>query len=321
MAKRNKRTPANRARSTKNNDVGSLIRHHQQCAKDAFFSFVQQPISSALTWLVIAIALLLPALLYVGLQALSSQTQTLQEGGQITLYLKESVTDARANALGIELQARNEVLSTQYIDKQSAWEDFQNVLGTQTPLLLEDNPLPSSIVVVPTQQNNADLEALIFLLQDLPELEDIQIDLDWLNRLNHLISIIRSFAQLMSIILATAALLIVGNTIRLAIEARKDEVQIIKLLGATDAYVRRPFMYIGFGYGLLGGVAANALLILINILFNQPIVEFLSAYGIEPVRSWLSFSEAMSLLLASIFISLTGARMALWKHLKDTDPT
>jgi len=315
-----KRAASNRQRNRAPKlDIKGWYRHHLKCAQEAFMGLIRQPISSALTWLVIAIALMLPTLFYIALQAINAQTSTWQEGGQITLYLGET-TEAEGTLLTSELASRPEIERTDYISKAQAWDSFRSVMSLKSDLELADNPLPASIVVVPVQQDMADLEALILMLEDLPEVEDIQIDLAWIERLNNVIALAESIVQLLSLILAVAVLLIVGNTIRLSIESRKAEIQIIKLLGATDAFVRRPFLYLGLWYGLIGGVAAWLLLTLISMNFQSRLETFLASYGLTAPAIWLKVNELGILLLASILVSLLGARIALWRHLKDTDP-
>jgi cell division transport system permease protein len=321
MNTRNKKT-ANKKRQQRQSqaDLGGWARHHLKCATDSFLTLIQQPISSALTWLVIAIALMLPALFYIVLQAASGQISHWQEGGQITLYLADDTSDSDGATLANELASRPEVLKTEFITKEQAWQNFRPVISQNTELQLETNPLPASVVVVPTLQNQADLEALILTLQDLPEIEDIQIDLAWIARLNSMLDIARSIVHLLGLILSVAVLLIVGNTIRLSVESRKSEIEITKLLGATDAYVRRPFLYLGAWYGLFGGIAACVLLTVISVNFQSVLEPFLAGYGLNAPAIWLNATELGMLLLAAVLVSLLGARIALWRHLRDTDP-
>jgi cell division transport system permease protein len=316
-----KRAASNRQRNRAPRvDIRGWYRHHVKCAIEALLGLVRQPISSALTWLVIAIALMLPTLFYIALQAMNAQTQAWQAGGQITLYLARSTSEPVATNLTRALALRPEIESTRFISKDEAWRSFSEVMSVQSGLELTDNPLPASIVVVPNQQQRSDLEALILMLQDLPEVEDIQIDLAWIDRLNNALDLARSIVQMLSLILAVAVVLIMGNTIRLAIESRKSEIQIIKLLGATDAFVRRPFLYLGWWYGLLGGLAAWLLISGISLYFQPQLALFLADYGMAAPAIWLNGTEFTILLSASILVSLLGARIALWRHLKDTDP-
>ena len=318
---RKKRSASNRQRNRAAGvDIQGWYRHHLKCAREALLGLVRQPISSALTWLVIAIALMLPTLFYIALQAMNAQTQAWQAGGQITLYLDRSATEPAGTELTGILALRPEVESARYISKEQAWQSFRKVMSVQSDLELTANPLPASIVVVPNQQQRSDLEALILMLQDLPDVEDIQIDLAWIDRLNNALDLARSIVQMLSLILAVAVVLIVGNTIRLAIESRKAEIQIIKLLGATDAFVRRPFLYLGWWYGLLGGLAAWLLICAISLYFQSHLATFLADYGLTAPAIWLNGTEFIILLSASILVSLLGARIALWRHLKDTDP-
>ena len=317
---KNKRLSSNRRRRTNQLNLKGWLRHHGECAKESITGLIRQPISSALTWLVIAIALLLPTLFYLALKAVNEQTRSWQEGGQITLYLLQDVDRETGLALAAEIANRPEVLRTEFTSRQQAWQDFQNALSLQQDLQLDDNPLMASITLVPKQQSQADLEAMILLLQDMPEVEDLQIDLAWISRLNSVLDLLRAAVQLLAFILAGALLLIVSNTIRLAIASRKAEIQTIKLLGATDAFVRRPFLYLGFWYGVLGGLAAWLLLTLISIYFQPVLTNFLSNYGLSAPSTWLNVKELAVLLVSSVLVSLLGARIALWRHLRDSDP-
>ncbi len=316
-----KKTATNRQRNrAPKSDVHAWRRHHILCGADAFSRLIKQPISSALTWLVLAISLMLPTLFYVALQAIDGQTQAWQEGGQITLYLNDQVSLNAGKLLAEELIARPEILTSSYTSKDDAWDEFSSLLSLNSDLNLSVNPLPASVVIVPNQQNSVQLEALMLMLEGLPDIEDIQIDLAWINKLNTVLSLTKSVVQLLGLILGIAVLLIVGNTIRLSIESRKSEIQIIKLLGATDAFVRRPFMYLGFWYGVFGGIAAWVMLTMISVSLQPKLETFLSSYGLNAPSFWLSVNELGILLLASILVSLLGARIALWRHLKDTDP-
>ena len=300
-------------------DVKSWLRHHRQCAVESLIRLIKHPISSALTWLVIAIAIMLPTLFYVAFHAVNLSTQAWQAGGQITLYLSDDTNKAEGLALSADLASRPEIEFSQYIDKQQAWSDFQSALTMTNELADFSNPLPASIVLIPKQQSSVELEALVLTLQGLANVDNIQIDLEWISRLNQLLALAEKVVQLIGLILAVAVVLIVGNTIRLNIESRKDEIRIIKLLGATDAYIKRPFVYLGFWYGCLGGLAAWLLITLISLSIHSTLSEFLSSYNLLAPKLWLTGRQIILLLLASILISLFGARIALWRHLREFD--
>lgn len=300
--------------------LNSWFRHHVQCNREAFLRLVRQPVSSALTWLVIAIALMLPSLFYSAFHAINLQTQAWQAGGQVTLYLSDATSEADGLVLAADLNQRPEIEFTQYTSKEQAWQVFQQSLNIDGQTALLDNPLPASIVVVPFQQSDVELEALILMLQSLADVDEIQVDLMWISRLNRLLNLAEHIVQLLGLILAIAVVLIVGNTIRLHIESRKSEILIIKLLGATDGFIRRPFLYLGFWYGSIGGLAAWALLTLVGLSLHPYLRSFLDTYGIETPRLLLNSAQVTLLLLASILVSLIGARIALWRHLRAIEP-
>jgi cell division transport system permease protein len=262
---------------------------------------------------------MLPMLFYVAFHAVNLSTQAWQAGGQITLYLTDDTTQAEGLQLSAELASRPEIEFSQYISSDQAWTEFRISLTLAKELVDFANPLPASIVLIPTKQDAVELEAMILTLQGLANIENIQVDLDWISRLNQLLELAEQVVKLLAIILAVAVVLIVGNTIRLSIASRKEEIAIIKLLGATDAYIQRPFLYLGFWYGCIGGLAAWLMITAISISVHPALERFLSSYGIKAPAIWLSSTDIILLLLASILVSLLGARIALWRHLKDIE--
>ncbi len=315
------RKATNRRRAPGESGRSAWLRHHKDCALSSLSRLLHNPLSSALTWLVIAIALTLPTLFYLALSSLQQQTAQWQEGGQITLYLRESVSEEQGERLTQDLDDRPEVLRAYYISADEAWSSFRDTLTlTSRSLNLEENPLPASIVVVPTQQNQSQLEALQLIINGLPEVEDVQLDLAWIDRLNRFLELISSLVSGLALLLGIAVLLVVGNTIRLAIESRKEEIRIIKLLGATEAFVRRPFVYLGIWYGLFGGIAAWILVTLLAWWLHAPLSAFLKTYGLSANIAWLGGSESLVLIGSAVGVSLLGARIALWRHLRDAEP-
>lgn len=297
------------------------IRHHRDCARSALLRLVRNPVSSALTWLVIAISLTLPTLFYLALASLEHQTERWQAGGQITLYLTDATTQDEGRTLTEELAQRPEVISTRYVSADEAWQSFsQSLTLDDDRLQLQSNPLPASIVVVPDGQSAADLEALQLLIDGLPQVEDIQLDLAWIDRLNRFLELIATGVTGLAILLGVAVLLVVGNTIRLAIESRKEEIRIVKLLGATEAFIKRPFLYLGLWYGLLGGIAAWILVSGIAWWLHTPLSAFLDTYGLDAHVTWLDFGETLILLLSATLVSLAGTHIALWRHLREAEP-
>lgn len=315
------RKPVNKRREHRAGGRSAWLRHHRDSAASSLMRLLRNPVSSALTWLVIAIALTLPTLFYLALSSLEQQTSQWQEGGQITLYLHDDVSVERGRSLTTELRERPEVRSAEFISAEAAWSSFQETLTLSNDTLrLEQNPLPASIVIVPSQQSDSQLEALQLIISGLPEVEDVQIDLAWIARLNRFLELVSSIVTGLAVLLGIAVLLVVGNTIRLSIESRKEEIRIVKLLGATEAFVRRPFIYLGIWYGLLGGIAAWILVNGVAWWLRGPLAAFLDTYGLNADIAWLGPLESLLLLLSAIGVSLVGARIALWRHLRDAEP-
>lgn len=300
---------------------GAWFRHHRTVALGSLFQLIRKPISSFLTWMVIAIALSLPALFYMAMANVSQVTQGLHKTQQISLYLNEWVSSSRGQELATELNQRTEISSTRYISAAVGLQEFSQYSGLST--LFEDlsvNPLPNTIVLIPNTDDPAMVEGLTLILSGLPEVDDIQLDMQWVHRLNQIGLILTRVIWLLSGVFALAVVLVVGNTIRLSIESRREEILVIKLLGATNAYVRRPFLYMGFWYGLLGGLAATALVNYCYYLLQAPVTALASSFESSTQLAGLGVEGTFLLLVGSIVVSLFGSMVAVGRHIRQIEP-
>jgi len=301
----------------------SHARLHAQVMLSSLGRLYRGPLSSFMTTAVVAIALALPS----GLLALLDNLQrlgTAWDGGvSISLFTKQTVGAAQADRLSGDLADWPSIAEVRVIHRDQALAEFRELSGFGDALeALDENPLPNVLVVRPVQTGSPDqdVETLLDELRRLPEVELAQLDLEWLQRLDALMETGRRGILAVGALLALAVLLIVGNTIRLEIQNRRDEIEISKLIGGTDAFIRRPFLYSGLWYGLLGALLAWVLVNLGFWLLDAPARRLAGLYDSAFLLGSLSWSGVGLLLLAGVGLGLAGAWVAVARHLADIEP-
>ncbi len=298
------------------------LRHHRYLAMDSMRQMLKRPLSAALTWMVIAIALSLPTLMVMALLNLKQITGPLNEGAQLSLYLDQSVSTDRAEKLARELKQRPEIKSTRYISPNDGLREFKEFSGLGNIIdSLENNPLPALIVIQPMEETAATVEGLKIMLEALPEADTVQLDLIWVQRLNQISRIAERVVGVLGLILSMAVVLVVGNTIRLAIESRRDEILVIKLVGATDAFVRRPFLYMGFWYGLAGGIFAVIIVTTCYWYLHEPVTRLINTLSAGFIFESIHWWGTLLVIATSISISMFGTIMAVSRHIRAIEPT
>jgi len=243
---------------------------------------------------------------------------------QISLFLKRSTTDKQARHLADQIRSLPDITTVSYISRDEALAEFRRLSGFGNALeALKDNPLPAVLVVRPAWQDNDPTAAdrLLGRLQQFPAVDIAQLDMQWVKRLFVIMDIVRRGVLVLAALLALAVLLVVGNTIRLAIQNRRDEIVVMKLIGGTDAFIRRPFLYTGFWYGLLGGAIAWLLVNLSLSVLGGPIEQLAGLYQHRFAVTGLDLSATLLLLLFSILLGLTGSWLAVGRHLRDIEPS
>ncbi|MCV6622463.1 MAG: permease-like cell division protein FtsX [Cellvibrionaceae bacterium] len=300
----------------------SYCRHHISSARDSLNRLLRQPLSSLMTCLVVAIALALPQVLSVAVSNIDELGQSWQGRPSLSVYLHQNVKQPVAEKLLIELEQQESVAEGVYISPSEALREFEEHSGFADVLgQLERNPLPPVLQLSLVEQLSLEqVQSLQTNLQARPEVEQVDVDLQWLQRLQQILALGRTLIWLLSGLLALGVLLIVGNTIRLAIAARKDEILVTKTLGGTNAFVRRPFLYTGLWYGLLGGALALLLTELCLFALAGPVAKLAGSYGSDFLLMGISWFDAGFLLLASSVLGWLGAALAVGRHLAAIEP-
>lgn len=299
------------------------LARHMQVMLATLGQMIRSPMSNLMTIAVMGIALALPAGLHIILKNVQQVTAQWDGAAQISLFLKQSVTDKQATQLANVLRQRQDVKSVTSITRIEALEEFRQNSGFGEALeALEDNPFPAVIVVYPTEQsdNLLTVQGMLAGFKERSEVELAQLDMQWLKRLYAIMDFGRRGIWVLAAMLSLSVLLVVGNTIRLAIQNRRDEIEIIKLIGGTDAFIRRPFLYTGFWYGLSGGILSWLLVTLSIWLLSGPVSQLATLYDSDYSLSSLDLSSSFILLGLSISLGLAGSWLAVSRHLHAVEP-
>jgi len=298
------------------------LQEHLRVLLFSLGKLARAPLAALLTALVIAIALALPAGLFVGVRNLSAIGYSWQEALQISLFLKDSVSAERGIALTRELAAEPGIARTDYISREQSLAEFRELSGFGQALeLLGDNPLPAVIAVTPESgQDKAAVQGLVERLGARPEVDLAKLDQQWLERLYALLAIAERAVGIVALLLGLAVMVIIGNTIRLDIEARREEIEVMKLIGAPASFVRRPFLYSGFWFGLGGGLLAWLLVTLGTAALAGPSSQLAALYGSDYSLAGLGLRDGLALIAAGIVLGWAGAFVTVTRRLAQIEP-
>jgi len=297
--------------------------HHRQVAGESLMRMLRNPLGSLATWLVIGIALALPGSLYVALDNLAQLSTAWDGAPQMSLFLRENVDDGAGRALSERLAKHAQVANVQYVSREQALAEFRQLSGFGEVLdHLDNNPLPAVILVRPKAQGEdaAVVQRLFEEIKALPEVDKAVLDLQWVERLYAMIAIGHRVALGLALMLGLGVLLVIGNTIRLAIESRRDEILVVKLVGGTNAFVRRPFLYTGVWFGLGGGLIACLILNLGLYWLGNPVAHLADLYSSQFMLQGLGGRQTALLLLSAVGLGWFGAWLAVGRHLGAIQP-
>ncbi|AMB77805.1 MULTISPECIES: permease-like cell division protein FtsX [Pseudomonas] len=297
------------------------VEAHRASLLDSLKRLGKQPIGSFFTCLVMAVALSLP----MGLSLLLNNVERLggswQRAAQISLYLQLDADSSQGEQLSNQIKGMAGVADAEFISREKALEEFQQQSGLGEALKeLPDNPLPGVVLVTPNEVDKATLEALRERLSELPKVQQAQLDLVWVERLAAILKLGDRFVFGLTVLLVSALLLVIGNTIRLHIENRRIEIEVIKLVGGTDSYVRRPFLYMGALYGFGAGVLSWGVLAFGLNWLNDAVVGLAGLYGSSFALAGVPVADGLSLLLGAVLLGYIGAWIAVARHLRELSP-
>jgi cell division transport system permease protein len=296
----------------------NYLLRHMQVLLAALGQMARAPLATLLTLTVIGITLALPSGLYVMLDNLERVSAGWDRGAQASLFLKHDVTEAGAHKLAQQIRAMPSVAGVDYISREAALAEFKQQSGFGKALnALDNNPLPAVLVVrLSAASDTAAVESLMAGLAHLPGVDLAQLDIEWLRRLAALLSLAQRAVAILAALLSLAVLLIIGNTIRLAVVNRQTEIEIIQLVGGTPGFVRRPFLYTGLLQGLFGGLLAWLLVEASLLLLSGPARELAGLYGSSFALTGLGVDQGLTLALAGGLLGWIGSRLAVGWQLR-----
>ncbi len=296
---------------------------HMKAALTSFNTLCQKPFMTMMTILVIAITLALPALFWVTLDNVKHLTMSWQKSGHISLYLKSSLSSEDEKRVLSRVQAAVGVGAATLKSSADSLAELQSQEGMQDMMrYLPENPLPAVILVTPSLDvhDPEKINQLYLQLKSYSEVELAKLDLQWVNRLQAILNFGEKLVNGLIILLALAVVLIIGNTLRLAIQSRYEEIQVLKLIGAKDSFIVRPFLYTGLWYGLGGAILAvllvNIFLLSLTIGANQ----LAMAYEMHFSLIGLSVRQISLLVLTAMILSWLGAFVAVKRQLQVIEP-
>lgn len=303
-----------------------LLAYRDQHAQSLFSSLGRlfaAPFTSTMTISVLAMAIALASGFYLVVVNLQQLTSGLEASNQISLFLRDEISEARAKQYADKLRKNADIQGVTLITKQQALEEFKGFSGFGDAIdVLEKNPLPIVLEVQP-KDTLSDKTALIKLFETLKkstEVDFAQMDMAWVERLQSIVATARISAILLAALLGLAVFFIAGNTIRLEIHDRRQEIIIAKLVGATNGFIQRPFLYTGFWIGFLSGVAGWFIVTAMMLILRQSVENLSGLYSGAFHLMFFSYTETFVLLALSSLLAVVGSWLVLHFQIKQLQP-
>ena len=296
---------------------------HAQTLVGSLGRLWQQPFATMLTVIVIGIALALPACLHVIVQNVRTASGGWNSALDISVYMKPQATLEQAKRAAERIRQRRDVDEVTLIEADQALAEFRRNSGFGDALnALKDNPLPHALVVRPDVEfrEAGRVQGLTQELKQIDGVDIVQLDTEWVSRFNAILDVIRSGVLLAAGLFALGVLVIIGNTIRLDIENRRDEIEVTKLVGGSDAFVRRPFLYNGVWYGLAGGLTAGLIVAIMVAVISSPVQRIAGLYGSAFELEGVGAVGWLALLLGGAALGWLGSFIVATRELREIEP-
>ena len=300
--------------------IGRWFSDHLDSCLDSLGRFALSPLQNLMTLLVIAVALSLPAMLYLLIKSADAGIADFQQTADISVYFKPGTSEQVSLRVQTSVLSMPGVDAVRFLSADMALQEFRHYSGLGDAVsYLNDNPLPATLLVTP-DSNYPNIGPLLKDIGELESVDQIQFDYLWLRRLESLLAIVERAVLVLAALLGLGVVLILGNTIRLEIESRRDEIIVVKLIGGTDAFVRRPLLYTGIWFGLLGALIAWFITNLFALLMAKPLSVLSELYLSESELIGLDSVDLLILLIIGLVLGLSGAWIAAARHLADIEP-
>jgi len=294
---------------------------HFDTLRESLVRLARQPFATGLNVIVIGIALSLPVGFYLGIDNLQAFSRQLSSDPQVSIFMAMDAGQSDVSAVERRLRAHPEVGRVDFIAREQALAKLKRSAGLADVLAdLERNPLPDAFVVTARSNDPATLEALRDQAARWPKVEHVQLDAEWARRLDAALGVGRMLVTLLALLLALALVAVTFNTIRLQILTRRDEIEVSKLIGATNPFIRRPFLYLGALQGLAGGCAAWVIVTLAAVVLNVELGDLATLYGTAFKLQPLDATDLAVLLVFSAALGWLGAWLSVSRHLWQIEP-
>ncbi|MCG6200151.1 permease-like cell division protein FtsX [Psychromonas antarctica] len=326
MAKQNKNLLSGSPRITKVSFLGRVASVFQQHFQQVFSSFSElwkTPFATFMTILVLGVALSLPSVFHVLYKNTVHVTDQWDKASEISLFLNKDISEPRIQVLINKLELYSDIDSVSYISSHQALEEFKEMSGFSKALnYLDENPLPDVLIVVPVEQamNAAGSKLLVAKLKREQGVELVRVDIDWIEKLQAILSVVVDIVIAIVILLLLSVLLIVSNTIRLNILNQRAEIEVFKLVGATNSFIQRPFLYAGAWYGFLGGVIAWLLTFGLVLSLRSGVNNLMGLYQTQFQISAMSIEEVAILIATATFLGFIASYISVKQYLVKIEP-
>lgn len=297
---------------------------HAQTLVGSLGRIAAQPFAALMTMAVIGVALALPLLLNLFLQNVGAATTSLNDAYDLSVYLDKRATVPRVQSLAKQLRQRADVAAVRIITADEALAAFRSESGFGKALdALDENPLPDTLIVTPTLEASTPegTNALKNSIAAMADVQTVQLDTEWVKRLRAMLDIVRSVVLITAGLLALGIVLVVSNTIRLDILNRRAEIEVMKLVGASNGFARRPFLYSGIWYGFGGGLLALCIVAVAAALLASPVRRLAVLYGSAFQLEGLSAFMGATVLGGSIMLAWLGSWVAASRHIRAIEPS
>jgi len=295
---------------------------HRRSVNRSYLEMRRHPLATLMTLLVIGITLALPASLLSLLKITQTMTGDHQQSASISLFLKSGIVNEKALRVATDLEQRLQIDHVELLTSADAMEEFRGRSGFGDALdALDENPLPNVLLIhLLPDSSSIEIRKLAAELKEESITDSIEYDQGWIERLQAITRAIRRVVQALGFGLGLAVMLIIGNTIRLEIMNRRQEIEVTRLVGGSDGFIRRPFLYIGLGYGLLGALIAWLLVSILLMLLSGPLGRLAELYDTAISLSAFSLHALLLLIPIGISFGLAGAWLAVSRHLSSINP-
>jgi cell division transport system permease protein len=296
------------------------LNHHLQAIKLVLSRMRSNALSSFIICLVISVALCLPSLFYLGVDNLSKLSQHMQNETEISLFLKLDTSSETIAQIDSALSQNPDILEYHFVSKDQAWQQLQlkskdNADISNAVNHLSSNPLPDAFFIQAKSAQPEQLEALRSSLQNIEGVGQALLNAEWAKRLATLLSIGKQFVFFVALLLAVVLLVMIGNTVRMQILTQKDEIEVSYLIGATNSFIKIPFLYAGALYGLFGGILSSIMITAMIMTFNQSIAEISHLYSSDFSLRVLNLQLYVSVTAIAIIIGWIGAYLSVSRAL------